>query len=146
MLVILFSLKTMESLKNGLQSHSEVTSLFSMTAVSLASLWSCRSIDADIWCKRALKARGDGDNKLISRSEILMHGSQGSIEKRRIPVLVTVGSTNPRPMMSIINDSSRCIRVSYLSINYIRTCKCYEREIRPETINNEIGNRFGCFG
>ena len=51
---ILISLKTMESLKNGLQPHSGVTPLFSMRTVSLASLQSCRSNDIDAWCKRAL--------------------------------------------------------------------------------------------
>ena len=41
-LVILFSLKLMETLENRLQTHSG------------ASLQSCRSIDADAWCKWAL--------------------------------------------------------------------------------------------
>ena len=41
-LAILFSLKSMEILENGLQSHSG------------ALLQSCCSIDADAWCKRAL--------------------------------------------------------------------------------------------
>ena len=41
-LAILFSLKTMETLENGLQTHSEVSSQ------------SCYSIDAEAWCKRAL--------------------------------------------------------------------------------------------
>ena len=45
-LVMLFSLKTMESLENGLQSHSVVTLLFSMTALSLASSQSCYSVDS----------------------------------------------------------------------------------------------------
>ena len=49
-LVILLSLKTMESLENGLQSHSGVTPLFSMTAVSQSYL----SVDASAQCKRAL--------------------------------------------------------------------------------------------
>ena len=42
-LVILVSLKTMELLKNGLQPHSGVTPLFSMTTVSLASSQSCEA-------------------------------------------------------------------------------------------------------
>ena len=42
MLAILFSLKSMETLENGLQTHSG------------ASLQSCCSVDADAWCKRAL--------------------------------------------------------------------------------------------
>ena len=41
-LAILFSLKSMETLENGLQPHSG------------ASSQSCRSIDTDAWCKRAL--------------------------------------------------------------------------------------------
>ena len=52
MLVILFSLKTMESLENGFQPHSGVTPLFSIQLP--ASLRSYRSIDANTWCKRAL--------------------------------------------------------------------------------------------
>ena len=51
-LAILFSLKTMESLENGLQPYSGVTPLISMRIVSLASWQSYRSVDA--WCKRAL--------------------------------------------------------------------------------------------
>ena len=42
MLAILFSLKSMETLENGLQTHSG------------ASSQSCRSVDADAWCKQAL--------------------------------------------------------------------------------------------
>ena len=47
MLAILFSLKTMESLKNGLQPLSGAPPLLSMRTVSLASLQSCRSVDTD---------------------------------------------------------------------------------------------------
>ena len=50
-LAILFSLKTMESLKNGLQPYSGATQLFSIRIISLASSQSCRSIDADASCK-----------------------------------------------------------------------------------------------
>ena len=53
MLAILL-LKTMESLENGLQPHSGVAPLYSMRTVSLASLQSCRSVDADAQWKRAL--------------------------------------------------------------------------------------------
>ena len=53
-LVILVSLKTMQSLKNGLQSHSKVTPLFSMRAVALASSQSCRSVDTDARFKRVV--------------------------------------------------------------------------------------------
>ena len=53
-LAILFSLKTMESLENGLQPQSGATPLFLMRTESLASLQNCRSIDADTWCKRTL--------------------------------------------------------------------------------------------
>ena len=48
-------LKTMELLENRLQPDSGVTPLFSMRTVSLALSQSCSSIDADAWCKRALK-------------------------------------------------------------------------------------------
>ena len=54
-LVTLFSLNSVESLENGLQSHFEVTPLFSMRTESLTSLQSCRSVDADAWCKWAIK-------------------------------------------------------------------------------------------
>ena len=54
MLVIQFSLKTMESLENGLQPHSGATVLFSMITVSLASSQRFHSIDSDAWCKGAL--------------------------------------------------------------------------------------------
>ena len=53
-LAILFPLKTMDLLENGLQPQSGVTPLFSMKMVSLVSSQSSRSIDADTWCKRAL--------------------------------------------------------------------------------------------
>ena len=42
------------SYQNGLQLHSEATPLFSMKTGSLASSQSCRSVDTDAWCKRAL--------------------------------------------------------------------------------------------
>ena len=52
-LAILFSLKTMEVLENGLQPQSGMTSLFSMRTVSLVSSQSCCSVDADVCCKHA---------------------------------------------------------------------------------------------
>ena len=55
-LAILFSLKTMESLENGLQPNSGVTLLFSTRRVLLVASQSCRSVDPDSWCKRALAA------------------------------------------------------------------------------------------
>ena len=56
-LVILFSLKSMESLANWLQPDSGAAQLFSMRSVSLVPSQSCRSIDADAWCKSALKLK-----------------------------------------------------------------------------------------
>ena len=53
-LAILFSLKTMESLENGLQTQSETTPLFSMRAILLVLSQSCCSVDSDARCKRAL--------------------------------------------------------------------------------------------
>ena len=41
--------------KKGCKPHSGVTLLFSMRVVSLALSESCRSIDTDPWCKRALR-------------------------------------------------------------------------------------------
>ena len=54
-LAILFSLKTMELLKNGIATHFQVTTLFSMRTESLVSLPSCKSIDAVAWYKRVLR-------------------------------------------------------------------------------------------
>ena len=42
--------------KNGLLPQSGATPLFSMRTISLVSSQSCRSNDADAWCKRALTA------------------------------------------------------------------------------------------
>ena len=53
-LAILFSLKSVELLENGLQTYSGVTPLFSMRTESQVSSQSCHSIDADAWCKWAL--------------------------------------------------------------------------------------------
>ena len=50
MLVILFSLKTIESLENGLQPH-----LFSLRTESLAPSQSCCTVDTDAWCKWTLR-------------------------------------------------------------------------------------------
>ena len=53
-LAILFSLKTMKSLQNGAATHFQASPLISMRTELQASLQSCRSVDADAWCKRAL--------------------------------------------------------------------------------------------
>ena len=52
-LAILFSLKTVQ---NGVATNFQVTPLFSMRTELLASLQSCRSIDADAWCKWTLNS------------------------------------------------------------------------------------------
>ena len=57
MLALLFSLKSMETLDNGVQPDSG------------ASLQSCRSIDADTWCKRAFN----------------VHAKQPQRSKKKIP-------------------------------------------------------------
>ena len=41
-------------LGNGLKPHSGVTPLVAMRTESPVSSQSCRSVDADVWCKRAL--------------------------------------------------------------------------------------------
>ena len=56
-LAILFSLKTLESLQNGVAAHFQVTSLFSMRILSMTSLQSSHSIDPDTCCKRTLIPR-----------------------------------------------------------------------------------------
>ena len=53
MLVILFSLRTIELLQIGVATHFQVTPLFSMRTELLASLQSCCNVDA-AWCKWAL--------------------------------------------------------------------------------------------
>ena len=55
MLVILSSLKTIESLQIGVATNFRVTPLLSMRTVPLTSLQSCHNVDADTWCKRVLK-------------------------------------------------------------------------------------------
>ena len=57
-LAILFSLKTVELLENGLQTHSGAIPLISMRTESQASSQSGRSVDADAWCKRAFTFTG----------------------------------------------------------------------------------------
>ena len=52
-LAISLSLKTMQSLQNGVATHFRVTPLYSVRTESLLSLQSCRSVDADARCKRA---------------------------------------------------------------------------------------------
>ena len=53
-LSILFLLKTMGSLQNGVEIHFQVTTLLSMITELLASSQSCHTIDADAWYKWAL--------------------------------------------------------------------------------------------
>ena len=49
-----FSLKTMESLQNGVTTYFQATPLITMKTKLQVSSQSCRSIDADAWCKWAL--------------------------------------------------------------------------------------------
>ena len=56
MLAMTLSLKSVESLENGLQSHSGANPLFSMRTELQVSSQSCRRVDADDWCKWALWA------------------------------------------------------------------------------------------
>ena len=51
--------------QNGLQAHSVTTPLFLMRTVSLASSQSCRSVDTDAWCKRALTLNSPGLLRLM---------------------------------------------------------------------------------
>ena len=62
MLAILLSLKTVESLQNEVATHFQVTRLFSMRTELLALLQSCSSVDANVWCKRALGVSITGGN------------------------------------------------------------------------------------
>ena len=54
-LATLFSLKTLESLQNRVATHFQVTPLFSPRTELLALSQIGHSVDADIWCKRALR-------------------------------------------------------------------------------------------
>ena len=54
-LAILFLLKTLESLQNGVATYFQATPLFSMRTELQASSQSCRSGDADAQCKSAFK-------------------------------------------------------------------------------------------
>ena len=45
----------MESLQNGVVTHFQMIPLFSIRAVWLASSQSHHSVNADVWCKRALR-------------------------------------------------------------------------------------------
>ena len=54
-LATLLSLKTMELPQIGVAIHFQAAQLFSMRTVLLASSQSCRSVDADFWCKRTLR-------------------------------------------------------------------------------------------
>ena len=47
LLAILFSLKTMKSLQNGVATHFQPTPFFSMRTVQLVSSQSCCSVEAD---------------------------------------------------------------------------------------------------
>ena len=65
MLVKLFSLKTIESLKSRLQPHPGVTQLFSIKTILSASLQSCHSIDSDAQRKRAVKSAERASSEVV---------------------------------------------------------------------------------
>ena len=63
MLVILFSLKTMESLQNRVATYFQVIPLISMRTKSLASSQSGCRVDVDAWCKQALTLKNNIKHK-----------------------------------------------------------------------------------
>ena len=71
-LAILFSLKSMESLENGLQTQSGATPLISMRTESQASSQRCRRVDADAWCKRALSYPFASFNSCYRKDNVVM--------------------------------------------------------------------------
>ena len=75
-LAILFSLKTMESLQNGVATHFQATPLFSMKTESQASSQRCRSIDADAWCKRALTISTFAKKTNVPFSLVMMNAKE----------------------------------------------------------------------
>ena len=55
MIAVLFSLKTMESLQNGFATYFQADStVFNENKIASVVSQSCRSADADAWCKRSL--------------------------------------------------------------------------------------------
>ena len=69
-IAILFSLKTMKSLQIGVATHFQGTPLFSTRTVLLVSLQSCRSVDANAWCKRVTKYKPTETIETISIPKI----------------------------------------------------------------------------
>ena len=66
-LAILFSLKTMESLQNGVATYFQLIPLISMRTESQALSLSCRSVDADAWCKWSLKRQHAKGTKILEK-------------------------------------------------------------------------------
>ena len=85
---ILLSLKTMESLQNGV-------ALFSMRTVSPASSPRCRNIDADTWCKRALLLLGKIRPSMLSAHCLLeINSTKQQYKMIEHPYWVTVTHTD----------------------------------------------------
>ena len=72
MSAIMFSLKTIKSLQNEVAYHFQMTPLFSIRVVSLASLQSCCIIDADVWCKRTFILKRKSRLRLVHTALNLM--------------------------------------------------------------------------
>ena len=71
---ILFSLKSMELLENGLQPYSGATPLFSMRTQLLASWQSCHTIATNIWCICIFENNRNNSNKNSnSKNEFCTH-------------------------------------------------------------------------
>ena len=98
-LAILFSLKSVELLKNRLQPHSGATPLFSVRMESQASSQSCRSIDTDAWCKWALSQKKLEFRRKCGRS--LFHCKQHGPAKSGVDmtpgISLTLKGVNPLP-------------------------------------------------
>ena len=124
-LAILFSLKTVESLENRLQTHFGATPLFSMRTVLLSSSQSCRSVDADAWCKWALSVR-------IIRSPLPMSLAAAFSVAASIPIL----RLNRSMWISLIRlrKTSTPIKPCSSSVMKARGWKLkYAPETEPET-------------
>ena len=109
-LAILFSLKTVKSLQIGVATHFQGTPLFSMRTVLLVSLQSCRSVDANAWCKRDLKC-----NQIQTHSNHRDHCYSQDIT----PVLSLHSQVAPPELKLTTVRERSCRKVMFLHLSVI---------------------------
>ena len=113
MLAILFSWKSMELLQNGVATHFSVTPLFSMRTELLASLQSCRSVDTDVWCKRALS-----NSRCIKCFDLFPHRMEEYYNLQESPSLTSLMRNTL--WISVFPDASHSF--SYLQVVGMDCC------------------------